>query len=74
MEFQLKNSSTNQLYFLLVSKAINSDSMVDWAIKICLDDFQDNALPPRIKISPLALLCTCVYTAFWFSRKSIFDL
>jgi hypothetical protein len=24
--------------------------MVDWAIKLCLDDFQDTTPPPRIKI------------------------
>jgi hypothetical protein len=41
------NQSTS---FSADSKAINSDYMVDRAIKLCLDDFQDTTPPPRIKI------------------------
>ena len=32
------------------SSAINSDSMVDRAIKLCLKDLQDTTPSPRIKI------------------------
>ncbi|KAM7478675.1 hypothetical protein LguiA_026888 [Lonicera macranthoides] len=30
------------------SKAISSDSMVERAIHVCLEDFQDTAPPPRV--------------------------
>ena len=41
------NQSTS---FFADSKAINFDYMVDRAIKLCLDDFQDTTPPPRKKI------------------------
>ena len=36
-----------------LSKAINSDSIVDLAIQVCLDDFQDTAAPPSVNTYPL---------------------
>ena len=32
-----------------LSKSINSDSIVDRVIQVCLKDFQDTAPPPRVK-------------------------
>ena len=34
-------------------KAMNSDSIVERAIHVCLEDFQDNAAPPRVNTYPL---------------------
>ena len=31
-------------------RAINSDSMVEVEIRVCLDDFQAKAPPPKVKI------------------------
>ena len=42
--------STLELAF---SKAINSASIVDRVMQVCLDDFQEIALPPRVKMYPL---------------------
>ena len=36
-----------------LSKAMNSDSIVERAIHLCLDDFQDIAPPPIVKMYPL---------------------
>ena len=36
-----------------LSKAMNSDSIVERAIHVCLDDFQDIAPPPIVKTYPL---------------------
>ena len=36
-----------------LSKAMNFDSIVDLAMQVCLEDFQDIAAPPRVKIYPL---------------------
>ena len=35
------------------SKAINSDSIVDRAIHICLEDFHDTAPPSKVNTYPL---------------------
>ena len=35
------------------SKAISSDSMVEWVIHVCLEDFYETAPPPRVNIYPL---------------------
>ena len=34
-------------------KAMNSDSIVERAIHVCLEDFQDTAAPPRVNTYPL---------------------
>ena len=34
-------------------KAINSDSIVARAIQVCLENFQDTIMPPRVKMYPL---------------------
>ena len=34
-------------------KAINFDSIVEWVTQVCLEDFQDIAAPPRVKMYPL---------------------
>src|SRR3954464_9056175 len=36
-----------------LSKAINSDSIVDLAMIVCLEDFQDTAAPPNVNTNPL---------------------
>ena len=36
-----------------LSKAINSDSIVNLTIQVCLEDFQDTATPPSVKTYPL---------------------
>ena len=36
-----------------LSKAMNSDSIVERVIHICLEDFQDTAAPPRVNTYPL---------------------
>ena len=36
-----------------LSKAMNSDSIVDLAIQVCLEDFHDTAAPPSINTNPL---------------------
>ena len=36
-----------------LSKVMNSDSIVERAIHVCLDDFQDIAPPPIVKTYPL---------------------
>ena len=36
-----------------LSKAMNSDSIVDLAMQVCLEDFQDTVAPPRVKTYPL---------------------
>ena len=36
-----------------LSKTMNSDSIVERAIHVCLDDFQDIAPPPIVKTYPL---------------------
>ena len=35
-----------------LSKAMNSDSIVDLAIQVCVEDFQDTAALPRVKTYP----------------------
>ena len=35
------------------SRAINSDSMVEVAMRVCLDDFQATTPPPKVKTYPL---------------------
>ena len=39
--------------FPALSKAMNSDSMVDHAIHICLEEFHDIVVPPKVNIYPL---------------------
>lgn len=38
---------------LTLSKDKNSDSIVDLAMQVCLEDFQDTTAPPRVKTYPL---------------------
>ena len=38
-----------------LSKAMNSDSIVERAIHVCLEDFQDTAAPPRVNTYPLVV-------------------
>ena len=48
IKFQSHSASSPAL-----SKAMNSDFMVDHAIHICLEDFHDIAPPPKVNIYPL---------------------
>ncbi|KAL2460236.1 Uncharacterized protein Adt_43656 [Abeliophyllum distichum] len=36
-----------------LSNAINSDSIVDRAMQVCFEDFQDTAAPPSVNTYPL---------------------
>ena len=36
-----------------MSKAMNSDVIVEWAIHACLEDLQDTVAPPRVNTYPL---------------------
>ena len=36
-----------------LSKAMNSDSIVERAIHVCLEDFQETVVPPRVNTYPL---------------------
>ena len=36
-----------------LSEAMNSDSIVDLAMQVCLEDFQDTTAPRRVKTYPL---------------------
>ena len=36
-----------------LSRAMNSDSIIDLAMQVCLEDFQDTVAPPRVKTYPL---------------------
>ena len=47
-KFQSHSTSSPAL-----SKAMNSDSMVDRVIHVCLEDFHDIARPPKVNIYPL---------------------
>ena len=38
---------------IVVSNAMNSDSIVDLANTVCLQDLQDTATPPSVKMYPL---------------------
>ena len=45
----LSHSASNPAF----SKATNSDSMVDHAMQVCLDDFQETAPPANVNTYPL---------------------
>ena len=49
----LRKLQKHSASFLALSKAINSASIVDLAMQVCLDDFQDIAPPPRVNTYPL---------------------
>ena len=48
-----KNYRSHFASSLALSKDINSDSIVERTIHVCLKDFQDTAAPPRVKTYPL---------------------
>ena len=48
-----KNYRSHYASSLAISKAINYDSIIDRAIHICLEDFQDTAAPSRVNMYPL---------------------
>jgi len=48
-----KNYQSHSASFSALSKVINSDSIVEWAMQVCLEDFQDTAVPPRVNMYPL---------------------
>ena len=43
-----KNYRSHSAFSPVLSKAINSDSIVERAIHVCLKDFQDTAAPPKV--------------------------
>ena len=44
---------------LAFAKAINSTSMVDGVMQVCLDDFQETTPPLRVKTNPLVDFISC---------------
>ena len=48
-----KKWRTHYAYSPALSKAMNSDSIVDRAIHVCFVDFQETTVPPRVKTYPL---------------------
>ena len=48
-----KNYRSHSASSPALSKAMNSDSVVERAIHVCLKDFQDIAVPPRVNTYPL---------------------
>ena len=53
MEYLLRNFGAISASSSTLSKAMNLDSIVERAIHVCLDDFQDIAPPPIVKMYPL---------------------
>jgi len=48
-----KNCRSHSVSSPALSKAMNSDSIVERAIHVCLEDFQDTAALPRVNTYPL---------------------
>ena len=48
-----KNYQSHYASSPALCKVINSDSIVEWAIQVCLEDFQDTIAPPRVNIYSL---------------------
>jgi len=48
-----KNYRSHSASSLALFKALNSDSIVERAMQVCLEDFQDTVAPPRVKMYPL---------------------
>ena len=48
-----KNCRSHSASSPALSKAMNSDSIVERVIHVCLEDFQDTAAPPRVNTYPL---------------------
>jgi len=48
-----KNCRSHSSFSPALSKAMNSDSIVERAIHVCLEDFQDTAAPSRVNTNPL---------------------
>jgi len=48
-----KNYRSHSASSPTLSKAINSDSIVERAMQFCLEDFQDTVASPRVKMYPL---------------------
>ena len=44
---------SHSAYSPALFEAMNSESIVDLAMQVCLEDFQDTATPPRVKTYPL---------------------
>ena len=48
-----KNYQSHSASFPALSKAINSDSIIERAMQVYLKDFQYTSVPPRVKMYPL---------------------
>ena len=48
-----KNYRSHSASSPALSKTINSDSIVERAIQVCLENFQDTVAPLRVKMYPL---------------------
>ena len=48
-----KNCRSYSAFPQFLSKDINFDSIVKWAIQVYLEDFQDMVAPPRVKMYSL---------------------
>ena len=49
-DISFKNYRRHSASPLALSKAMNSDSIEERVIHVCLEDFQDIAAPPRVNI------------------------
>ena len=48
-----KNYRNHYSSSLTLSKTMNSDSIMERAIHVCLEDFQDTVVPPRVNMYSL---------------------
>ena len=48
-----KNYRSHSASSPVLSKTMNSDSIMELAIHVCLEDFQDTVMPPRVNTYPL---------------------
>jgi len=48
-----KNCRSHSASSAALSKVINSNSIVERAMQVCLEDFQDTTASPRLKMYPL---------------------
>ena len=48
-----KNCRSYYVFSVALSKTINSDSIVERAMQVCLEDFQDTTVSPRVNMYPL---------------------
>jgi len=58
-----KNCQSHYTFSPALDKVINSNSIVEWALQVCLENFQDIVASPRVKMY--------LYVNFDFSKSII---